>query len=87
MTIRPHRSFRSRAARASIAVALSCVAACGGGSPARYGGPGYGAQGQPGGNGAWSHRSSQGGGDVSVGGDGSGFYYYIDSSGSSWSGG
>lgn len=37
--------------------------------------------------GSWSHRSSLGGGDASVGGDGNGFHYYIDSSGTSWSGG
>lgn len=35
----------------------------------------------------WSHRSSFGGGDLSVGGDGNGFHYFIDSSGTSWSGG
>lgn len=37
--------------------------------------------------GGHSHRSSFGGGDVTVGSDGNGFHYYIDSSGSSWSGG
>ncbi|MBL8749760.1 MAG: hypothetical protein JNK78_11415 [Planctomycetes bacterium] len=72
---------------AALAAVKLAAAACGGGSPARYGGHGLGSQGQPAGNGAWSHRSSQGGGDVSVGGDGSGFHYYIDSSGSSWTGG
>lgn len=37
--------------------------------------------------GGHGHRSSFGGGDVTVGSDGNGFHYYIDSSGSSWSGG
>lgn len=36
---------------------------------------------------SWGHRSSYGGGDLSVGGDGNGFHYFIDSSGTSWSGG
>lgn len=82
-------------ARVLLVVALFALVklaatACSGGTPVRhqFPGPGFegrGSLGQPGG--AWSHRSSHGGGDVSVGGDGNGFHYYIDSSGSSWTGG
>ncbi len=36
---------------------------------------------------SWSHRSSLGGGDVGVGGDGNGFIYYIDRDGHSYSSG
>ncbi|MBL9076785.1 MAG: hypothetical protein JNL08_04730 [Planctomycetes bacterium] len=85
---RPSRtSFRTRLFCALALGLVGTVATCGGSAPARYAGQGHGSPGQPHGAGAWSHRSSQGGGDMSVGGDGSGFYYYIDSSGSSWTGG
>lgn len=41
----------------------------------------------PGAGAPWSHRGSVGGNDLSVGGDGSGFLYFLDSSGTSWTGG
>jgi len=87
---------RSPAARVLAVLAVFVVlklaaAACSAGSPPRHGFPGHGFEGrgslgQPG-VAPWMHRSSHGGGDVSVGGDGNGFHYYIDSSGSSWTGG
>lgn len=82
MTRRPMRSFL-------LVLSSIAAAACGGSSrsagpqPAPWSGqyapiPRYD---------AWGHRSSYGGGDLSVGGDGNGFHYFIDSSGTSWSGG
>ena len=60
------------------------IRSCGGTAPTHAVGGQYAA---PQGGGNWSKRASYGGGDLYVGGDGSGAVYYMDSHRSSYSSG
>lgn len=88
MNQRPNRTSRQIALGLAVALGILFLpVACGRSQPAFHARGSQGPYGAPPPAGGWSHRTSAGGGDASVGGDGNGFYYYIDGSGTSWTGG